>query len=170
MITAFAVERIYRANRYGKRRVHIFLPGDRESWCGFRLDLDSDPSTEAEFYSPRACNACRRNDRGDLSSACVHCHLTHWSLSRSSEKSRIGFLVKRDGTKCALCGFDVPIGSAPKPLRASADHILEVRNGGCSHPRNMRLVHAFCNSVREGWPNPASHPGFVKAIARRVSA
>jgi len=61
-------------------------------------------------------------------------------------KSRIW---KRDNYKCQICGKKVALKQkAPHPYSPSLDHIIPLSKGGTHEPKNIRLVHFICNSLK----------------------
>jgi len=70
--------------------------------------------------------------------------------------SRILKIRETYGDNCGICGFKVMFDgvdglkniSYTHPCSPSIDHILEVYKGGCSHIKNLRITHYFCNTSR----------------------
>lgn len=58
-------------------------------------------------------------------------------------------IYKRDGFRCQICGRKVNMTvSVPHPLAPTMDHIVALANGGKHEPKNVRLAHFICNSLR----------------------
>jgi endogenous inhibitor of DNA gyrase (YacG/DUF329 family) len=58
-------------------------------------------------------------------------------------------IFKRDNGMCQICGKKVSIKQkAPHPYSASLDHIIPLAKGGTHEPKNVRLVHFICNSIK----------------------
>jgi hypothetical protein len=152
----------FRANRRGK--IHAFDRLESTSTCGWVLLKETASATAGDF-ARLPCPPCRRNLLGDKSNSCAHCGLSHLSLSSFCYRQRVDFIRKRDGDRCLLCLELIDFSrGASRWTRPSVDHVLERRNGGCTHPRNLRLVHVFCNSVREHYADPRHHPGYRRCV------
>lgn len=51
------------------------------------------------------------------------------------------------------------------PAAPSVDHVLEKAHGGCSHPSNLKLAHAYCNNYRSnGSGDPRDSVGYRKVL------
>lgn len=58
-------------------------------------------------------------------------------------------IFKRDNGRCQICGKKVATKQkAPHPYSASLDHIIPLAKGGMHEPKNVRLVHLICNSIK----------------------
>jgi endogenous inhibitor of DNA gyrase (YacG/DUF329 family) len=58
-------------------------------------------------------------------------------------------IFKRDNGMCQICGKKVSVKQkAPHPYSASLDHIIPLAKGGTHEPKNVRLVHFICNSIK----------------------
>jgi len=58
-------------------------------------------------------------------------------------------IIKRDGGMCQICGKKVALKhKAPYPYSPSLDHIIPLAKGGTHEPKNVRLVHFICNSLK----------------------
>jgi 5-methylcytosine-specific restriction endonuclease McrA len=75
-------------------------------------------------------------------------------------------VLERDHGQCQLC-FLPTIGSFQDltDVAPSVDHIRKACDHGVYHPSNLRLAHKFCNSVREGYPEPWRHPRWDRRVA-----
>lgn len=156
----------YRSNARGK--VHAFVMCGKVSICGWVTLDDTTPSSRPQFLV-RSCPPCRRNFAGDRRGSCARCGLSHMSLSGVPQKKRVAFLRRRDGDVCSLC--DLPIdfsANSSRWTRPSVDHIIERRNGGCTHPDNLRLLHVFCNSARERFADPRLHPKYAECVTQMI--
>lgn len=78
-------------------------------------------------------------------------------------------VYERDMRTCWLCGLHVGYGPDVffTPLAPSRDHVIPLRDNGPTHPSNLRLAHAFCNSAREVY-EPAHLTVIVRAMMRGV--
>jgi 5-methylcytosine-specific restriction endonuclease McrA len=55
----------------------------------------------------------------------------------------------RDNGICQICGKKIATKQrAPHPYSASLDHIIPLAKGGTHEPKNVRLVHFICNSLK----------------------
>ncbi len=93
----------------------------------------------ATYERQRFCTtACRssadsRKKRARINSAYV-------------EDVGIGYLYKRDGGRCQLCGKTVKMGLHRfDPRSATIDHIVPLSQGGKHSKPNTQLAHRFCN-------------------------
>ena len=89
-------------------------------------------------------------------------------------------LFDKYGNKCMLCFLPMLqpyyIRNVPKydynkyecNILATIDHIQERRNGGSNYFTNLRLTHAFCNSIREFYPDPRWHPQHETLVLREL--
>lgn len=72
---------------------------------------------------------------------------------RSKEKrhkSSPGYLAKRDGDTCGICGNTVDLSlTYPDLMRGSVDHILPVALGGPHDESNLQLSHLQCNLKKQ---------------------
>ena len=76
------------------------------------------------------------------------------SHRRKRHKSSPGFLARRDGTKCGICGQEVDLSLAyPDLMRGSVDHILPVALGGTHEDTNLQLAHLRCNMTKQARAN-----------------
>ncbi len=58
-------------------------------------------------------------------------------------------IFKRDNFRCQICGKKVAMNKkAPSPYSPSIDHIIPLVKGGTHEPKNVRLVHFICNSIK----------------------
>lgn len=58
-------------------------------------------------------------------------------------------IYERDGWTCQLCGDPVNPSLGPSDIwAATLDHIVPRSAGGDHSPKNLRLAHRWCNSVR----------------------
>lgn len=58
-------------------------------------------------------------------------------------------VVARDGWACWVCEQPVDPDATSDGLRASLDHVVEVRHGGSDEVENLRLAHTVCNVSRD---------------------
>lgn len=87
---------------------------------------------------------------------CIICNGPKTGIGKRPYASRIKKLRKIYGDNCGICGFKVIFDgvdglkniSYTHPCSPSVDHILEVYKGGCSHIKNLRITHYFCNTSR----------------------
>lgn len=65
-------------------------------------------------------------------------------------KSSPGYLAKRDGTDCGICGEPVDMTlQFPELMRGSVDHIIPVAHGGTHDEDNLQLSHLRCNVTKQ---------------------
>jgi hypothetical protein len=58
-------------------------------------------------------------------------------------------IFKRDKGICQICGKKVASKQkAPHPYSATLDHIIPLSKGGTHEPKNIRLAHFICNSIK----------------------
>ena len=58
-------------------------------------------------------------------------------------------IYERDGWICQLCREPVQERRDPTDMwAASIDHVIPRAHGGTHDPRNLRLAHRYCNSIR----------------------
>jgi hypothetical protein len=58
-------------------------------------------------------------------------------------------IYRRDNWRCQICGRKVnPKLKSPHPMRATLDHIKPLAKGGKHEPKNVRLAHMICNSLK----------------------
>lgn len=63
------------------------------------------------------------------------------------EQVGIGYLIKRDGGRCQLCGKLVDATKqVPHHLAPTTDHIIPIAAGGKHERRNTQLAHFICNT------------------------
>ncbi len=76
-------------------------------------------------------------------------------------------IYERDMRTCWLCGLSVGYGPDVffTPLAPTRDHVIPLRDKGPTHPSNLRLAHAFCNSAREVY-DPEHLTAIVRAMMR----
>lgn len=64
----------------------------------------------------------------------------------------LGYLVARDGAKCAICrkvvDLEKPSGPRGFGTGPSIDHVIPVSRGGSDDLANLRLTHWRCNHQR----------------------
>ena len=83
--------------------------------------------------------------RGDKK-LCDRCRV---SKSRR-HKSSPGYLAKRDGGDCGICGKRVDLELRhPDPNSGSVDHIIPVALGGTHDEENLQLSHLTCNLKKQ---------------------
>lgn len=87
--------------------------------------------TLAQRSDKRLCDRCRKSK-----------HKRH--------RSSVGYLAKRDGTMCGICGERVDMKLRhPDRLSPSVDHILPVALGGSNEESNLQLSHLICNLTKQ---------------------
>lgn len=65
-------------------------------------------------------------------------------------KSSPGYLAKRDGANCGICGKPVDMQlQFPDLMRGSVDHIIPVAHGGTHDEDNLQLSHLRCNVTKQ---------------------
>lgn len=58
-------------------------------------------------------------------------------------------IIKRDNGMCQICGKKVALKhKSPHPFSPSLDHIIPLAKGGTHEPKNVRLAHFICNSLK----------------------
>lgn len=62
-------------------------------------------------------------------------------------------LLKRDGNKCKICGFEL------SDTDISIDHIIAKCNGGSNRLENLQLVHRHCNSMKNQYIDEPIYKG-----------
>jgi 5-methylcytosine-specific restriction endonuclease McrA len=121
---------------------------------------------EAEFV--KAHEKCRRDwlaaNQRSLECDCADCRESKglprkrdarypWieSSGRSTAyRKHFDAVATRDGWTCQIC--DLPVDQQALPLADKApvlDHVRRVRDGGDDETENLRLVHRWCNAMRE---------------------
>jgi 5-methylcytosine-specific restriction endonuclease McrA len=159
-------------NSYTK--IHLFNEGDYESVCGWTCRPDTEDSSREEFLNKKKCPPCNRFYTGkETARKCVRCKVEHKNGSDWKLKDKIAYLRRRDGDNCGVCHF--PIDYDEDKLRhqlgPSVDHILERRNNGCGHVRNLRLTHGICNWQREQYEDrPFDNPHFPMTALKKLAA
>lgn len=69
-------------------------------------------------------------------------------------KSSPGYLARRDGTTCGICGEQVDMRlTHPNPMCGSVDHIIPVAIGGTHDETNLQLTHLKCNLMKQARPD-----------------
>lgn len=64
--------------------------------------------------------------------------------------SSVGYLAKRDGTDCGICGETVDLALRhPDLMSPSVDHIMPVALGGSNDEDNLQLSHLVCNLTKQ---------------------
>lgn len=59
-------------------------------------------------------------------------------------------IVKRDGSKCWLCGNAIDITlKTPHPLSLTMDHVVPLSRGGTDVAANVACAHKICNEVKK---------------------
>lgn len=65
-------------------------------------------------------------------------------------KSSAGYLARRDGINCGICGKPVDMQlKFPDLMRGSVDHIIPVAHGGTHDEDNLQLSHLRCNVTKQ---------------------
>lgn len=87
----------------------------------------------------------RLHQRGDKK-LCDRCRRSRERRHKSSP----GYLARRDGAQCGICGELVDLELRhPDPGSASVDHILPVALGGTHDETNLQLAHLKCNLTKQ---------------------
>lgn len=86
-------------------------------------------------------------------------------------KSALKYVMAANSNICQLCfypcfGFQ---DSENTTIAPSVDHIIEARDGGTLSVGNIRLAHRFCNSAREFFPDPRTHPKFQRKVVDKLA-
>ena len=87
----------------------------------------------------------KKYQRGDKK-FCDRCRTSR----QKRHKSSAGYLAKRDGNECKLCGELVDMSLRfPNKMAGSVDHIVPVALGGGHEESNLQLAHYSCNSRKQ---------------------
>lgn len=87
----------------------------------------------------------KKYQRGDKK-FCERCRKSR----KRRHKSSPGYLARRDGATCKICGEDVDMSLRfPNRLAGSVDHIVPVALGGGHEETNLQLAHYTCNSKKQ---------------------
>ena len=83
--------------------------------------------------------------RGDKK-LCDRCRVSKGKRHKSSP----GYLAKRDGNNCGICGQPVDMDlKHPHPRSGSVDHIIPVAHGGTHDEENLQLSCLVCNLTKQ---------------------
>lgn len=87
----------------------------------------------------------RLHQRGDKK-LCDRCRRSRERRHKSSP----GYLARRDGAQCGICGELVNLELRhPDPESGSVDHIIPVALGGTHNETNLQLAHLRCNLTKQ---------------------
>lgn len=87
----------------------------------------------------------RLHQRGDKK-LCDRCRRSRERRHKSSP----GYLARRDGPQCGICGELVDLELRhPDPESGSVDHITPVALGGTHDETNLQLAHLKCNLTKQ---------------------
>lgn len=105
---------------------------------------------KGRVYSPRRpCVGCGTSTRSIQSEPrCKPCGYAFRRMVLVPRSVRRA-IYERDRWTCGVCGEPVEDGlPSSSPWQATLDHIVPRAFGGSDDPKNLRLAHRWCNSIR----------------------